>query len=300
MQHFSNNKTILLLNPNSGTGKVSILEKNLHKYKNVFDYITLTEIDDFPLFIKSRIPDYDVFIAVGGDGTVNSLACYLMNTDKILGVLPYGSGNGFAREMGFKKNLHSLLKNIDKKSSFDVDVLKINNQPFINVAGVGLDSFVAHSFHTLNKRGFWNYGITTLKTVKRLKPFEVNISVNNHQIKEKLFMASVANTRQFGNDAFMAPQAKADDGKFNIVLLRPFPKYQVPVLIVRLMSGTLDKSHFVKYFESDQPVVISTDETRFHIDGEPCNISGEVKIEICKNALRVLKTKDNNRNLNPR
>lgn len=295
MQYFNNNKTLLLLNPKAGTGKVSLIEKGLHKYNNDFDYITIPEIEDFPAFIRSKIPEYDVFIAVGGDGTVSSLASLLMNTGKILGVLPYGSGNGFAREMGFRRDLKSLAENVKRKESFEVDVLKINDATCINVAGVGVDSFVAHSFHTLNKRGFWNYGITTLKTVKRLKPFDVTIQINNHHIKEKLYMASVANTRQFGNDAFMAPQARPDDGKFNIVLLKTFPKYMLPLLIIKLMSGTLQESHYVKYFESEEPVIISTAETRFHIDGEPCFIDSEVKIEIFKNALKVLKTSHNTR-----
>lgn len=108
-------------------------------------------------------------------------------------------------------------------------------------------------------------------------------------------MASVANTRQFGNDAIMAPQARPDDGKFNIVLLKTFPKFYLPFLILKLMSGTLNESRYVKYFESEDPVIISTDETRFHIDGEPCFIDGEVKIEIFKKALKVLKTKHNKR-----
>lgn len=293
MQNFNDNKTLLLLNPKAGTRKLSTLVRQLVNYRNEFDYITISEIEDFRSFIKSKIDKYETFIAVGGDGTVNSLASNLINTDRILGVLPFGSGNGFAREMGFRRNIKALAGDIKRKEYFGIDVLRINDSTCVNVAGVGIDSFVAHSFHTLKRRGFWNYGITTLKTVRNLKPFNVSLNINDELIEDQFFMVSVANTRQFGNDAYLAPQAKPDDGKFNIVLLKPFPKFLLPLFLVRLMSGTLKESDYIRYFESDNPGIIFTNETRFHIDGEPCNFSGKIKIEILKNALKILKTSYN-------
>jgi diacylglycerol kinase (ATP) len=290
MQNFNNNKTLLLLNPKAGTRRLSTLVRQLGNYRNDFDYITISEIEDFNSFIKSNIDKYDTFIAVGGDGTVNSLASNLINSDRFLGVLPYGSGNGFAREMGFRRNIKALAEDIKRKEHFGIDVLRINDSTCVNVAGVGIDSFVAHSFHTLKRRGFWNYGITTLKTVSKLKPFKVAVNINDELIEDQFFMVSVANTRQFGNDAYLAPHAKPDDGKFNIVLLKPFPKFLLPVFLIRLMSGTLKESNYVRYFESDNPGIIFTKETRFHIDGEPFNFSGKIKIEILKNALKILKT----------
>jgi diacylglycerol kinase (ATP) len=295
MHSFNNNKTLLLLNPNAGTRRLSTLKRQLVKFKNKFDYITISEIEDLKSFIKSKIDYYDTFIAVGGDGTVNSLASNLINTDRILGVLPFGSGNGFAREMGFKRNIRSLAEDIQRKEYFGIDVLSINNSPCINVAGVGIDSYVAHSFNSLRRRGLWNYGITAFKIVRKLKPFNVSMNINNKLIEDQFYMVSVANTRQFGNDAFLAPQARPDDGKFNVVLLKPFPKYLLPVFLIRLLTGTLKESAYLKYFESDNPGTISTDETRFHIDGEPYNFTGEIRVEILKNALRVLKSSNNGR-----
>lgn len=293
MHYFNNNKTLLLLNPKAGTRRLSALVRQLANFRDDFDYITIPEIEDLRSFIKSKIDYYETFIAVGGDGTVNSVASNLINTDRILGVLPFGSGNGFAREMGFRRNIRSLADDIKRKEYFGIDVLRINDSTCVNVAGVGIDSFVAHSFHTLKRRGLWNYGVTVLKIVRKLKPFNAAVSINDKLIEDQFYMISVANTRQFGNDAFLAPHAKPDDGKFNIVLLKPFPKYLLPVLLVRLLSGTLKESNYIKYFESDNPGIIYTNETRFHIDGEPCNLTGEIKVEILKNALRILKTSYN-------
>lgn len=295
MHNFNNNRTLLLLNPKAGTRGLSNLIRQLDKFRDEFDFVEVSEIVDLKSFIKSRIDSYETFIAVGGDGTVNSLASNLVNTDRILGVLPYGSGNGFAREMGFRRNIRSLAKDIKRKEFFGIDVLRINDSACVNVAGVGIDSFVAHSFNTRRKRGLWNYGITALKIVSKLKPFKASVKINNNLIEDQFYMVSVANTRQFGNDAFLAPQARPDDGKFNVILLKPFPKFLLPLFLVRLLGGTLKESAYVKYFESASPGVIYTSETRFHIDGEPLNLKGEIKVDILKNALRVLKTCYNKR-----
>jgi YegS/Rv2252/BmrU family lipid kinase len=295
MHNFNNNKTLLVLNPKAGTRRLSKLIRQLGNFRNEFDYVTISEIEDLKSFIKTKINSYETFVAVGGDGTVNSLASNLINTDRILGVLPYGSGNGFAREMGFRRNIRSLADDIKRKEFFGIDVLSINDSTCVNVAGVGIDSFVAHSFHTCKRRGLWNYGVTALKIVRKLKPFNATFSINDKLIEDQFYMVSVANTRQFGNDAFLAPQAKPDDGKFNIVLLKPFPKYLLPLFLVRLLGGTLKDSAYVRYFESGNPGIIYTNETRFHIDGEPCNLTGEIKVDILKKALRVLKTSFNKR-----
>ncbi len=292
---FNNNKTIFILNPKAGIVGISRFVKLLEKYKNEFDYCTFSNIDAFRNFIKSGKDKYDTFIAAGGDGTVNSLACELIDSGKILGVLPIGSGNGFAREMGFRKRLRSLIKDIRAKESFKIDVLYINDRPSINVSGIGLDSLVAHEFQNLSRRGIWNYGLSALKVVSRIKPFNVSISFDNNKIKDQFFMVSVANTRQFGSNAFLAPMALPDDGKYNLVLVRPFPKILTPFFVIRLLTGTLRESKYVKYFESENLVQIRSEEKRGHIDGEPVMLDDTISVSMKKNSLRILKSSFNNR-----
>ena len=295
MHSFNNNKTIFILNPNAGLEGISRFVKQLEKFRNEFDYCTFSNIEDFRSFIKSRKNDYDTFIAVGGDGTVNSLASELINTGKILGVLPIGSGNGFAREMGFKRRIRSLIEDIRRKESFEIDVLFINNTPGINVSGTGIDSFVAHEFQNFHYRGMFNYGVAAMKTVGVIKPFKVSINLENNKIEDRFFMVSVANTRQFGNNAFLAPMALPDDGRFNLVLLKPFPKILTLWFVFKLMTGTLKESKYLRYIESENQITIRSEESRFHIDGEPVILEDAVSVNIRKNALRVLKSSYNNR-----
>jgi diacylglycerol kinase family enzyme len=233
-------------------------------------------------------------VAAGGDGTVHTVANQLVGTGKRLGVLPIGSGNGFAKELGFRPNIRSLLKDIEKNECFDIDVININNDLCLNVAGVGLDSFVAHSFDKLKTRGFWSYvGVSILNFIM-LRPFHVEIEISGEKtISEDLFVLTVANTRQFGNNAFIAPGAVPNDGKLDIVMIKPFPKILFPIFIYRLFAKRLNKSRYFFHLKTEKEVTIRTDETRFHIDGEPVTICGDVKLEIRKNALKVLKTRYN-------
>lgn len=291
MQFFNNNRTILIINPNAGMSRLAFLKRNLWKYKDELDYTTFGDINEFRAFMKQKIENYDIFIAVGGDGTVNSLVSELRGTGKMLGVLPIGSGNGFAREMGFRKDIESLVESIRKKDAIDIDVLNVNNLACINVAGIGLDSFVAHDFQGLERRGFLNYARTSIKVAFCLKPFRVKLKISGAEIEEDVFMVSVANTRQFGNNALIVPQAKPNDGIFDIALAKPFPGILFPFFVIRMMTGTLRESKYLRYFTSEEPVTLSSDEKRYHVDGEPLIMNEPVSISICKGSLRVLRTR---------
>jgi diacylglycerol kinase (ATP) len=288
-------RSLFILNPNAGVIPVKlILSKELHRRKNELSYFKSLSIDDSGSLIKQSFDKYDIFVAAGGDGTVRSIASELVNSKKILGVLPMGSGNGFAKEFGFRPNIRSLLKDIKKAETLNADVIEINGLLCLNAAGIGLDSFVAHSFNRLKTRGFWSYAWVTLKNIIHLRPVHIKIKITGEEtISDDLFVLTLANTRQFGNNAFIAPDAKPNDGIIDLVLIKPFPKILVPVFLFRLFRGTMKNSKYVRYIKTDKPFTIQTDETRFHIDGEPVEISGEVTVKIRCDALTVLKTKHN-------
>ncbi len=288
-------RALFILNPNAGVQPVNfIISKDLDRRKKDLKCLRTRNISDTGDLIKENLDKHNVFIAAGGDGTVHTVASQLVGSNKILGVLPLGSGNGFAKEFGFKMNIRALLSNIEKGESMDIDVIEINDELCLNVAGIGLDSFVAHSFNELKLRGFLPYLLLTLKTFLQLRPFHVTIKSEGKVIvSEKLFVLTIANTRQFGNNAFIAPLARPNDGKIDIVLIRPFPKILGPIFIIRLFTKRINKSRYVRHITTDKEIVIETDETRFHIDGEPLEISGKVVVRLKKEVLKVLKTAHN-------
>lgn len=289
------NKALFILNPGSGVPPVNfIVSKDLEWHKNELSFFKSINKEDTSSHIRQNFNKHDVIVAAGGDGTVHTVASELVGTDKILGVLPLGSGNGFAKEFGFKMNVRSLLSEIKKAESMDIDVIEVNDKLCLNVSGIGLDSFVAHSFSTLKLRGFLPYIALTFKTFLQLVPFHVTLTIGGEVVlSEELFVLTIANTRQFGNNAYIAPSARPDDGIIDLVLIKPFPKILGSLFIMRLFTKRITKSKYVTHIRTDKEIVIQTDETRFHIDGEPVNISGKVIVKIKRNALKVLKTAGN-------
>lgn len=287
-------RSLFILNPYAGVLPVNrIISKDLQRRKNDLSYFNSLSIDESGNHIKQSFEKFDIFVAAGGDGTVRSVASELVGTNKVLGVLPMGSGNGFAKEFGFRVNIPSLLKDIKKAEHISSDVIEVNDLLCLNVAGVGLDSFVAHSFDKLRTRGFWSYVWVTIRNFFHLRPVHINIILDGETISDDLFLLTIANTRQFGNNAFIAPEARPNDGIIDIVLIKPFPKILAPVFIYRLFAGTMKGSKYVRYLKTDKPFTIQTEETRFHIDGEPFTLTGEIRVRIRRNILSVLKTKHN-------
>jgi diacylglycerol kinase (ATP) len=292
-------KSLFILNPFAGVIPAKlIISKQLELRKNELSMFKSLSIDESGTHIKQSFDKYDIFIAAGGDGTVRTVASELVGSNKIFGVLPMGSGNGFAKEFGFKPNIRSLLCDIRKSESVKIDIIELNDQICLNVAGVGLDSFVAHSFDKLKVRGLWSYVWVTFRNFFMLKPVRITLSIEGQEpFSEDLFVLSIANTRQFGNNAFIAPEAKPDDGIIDIVLIKPFPKIFAPVLAYRLFRGTMKNSKYVRYIKTDKPFKISTSETRFHIDGEAFDFKGDINVRLRKDVLKVLKTKHPKRRL---
>jgi diacylglycerol kinase family enzyme len=290
----SRNKALFIHNPKAGVLPINfIVSLDLDRRKNIsyFKSRSVIETEDI---LSKNFDSYSVFVAAGGDGTVHSVATKLIGSEKMLGVLPMGSGNGFAKEFGFSPVVKPLMDDIERGEYVEMDVLEINNNLCLNVAGIGLDSFVAHSFSNLKFRGLPSYIWLTLKTFLKLRPVFMTLNIGGDKIiSENLFVLTIANTRQFGNNAYIAPDARPDDGKLDLVLIRPFPKIFGPLFVIRLFTKRINKSKYVTHIQTDKEVIIRTDENRFHIDGEPFCINGDILIRIKRQALRVLKTKRN-------
>lgn len=297
MQHSSgnNSKALFILNPYAGAPPVKfIISKELDRRKHELECIKSLSIDESGTTIKKNFEKYEVFVAAGGDGTVHTVAGELIGKNKLLGVLPIGSGNGFAKELGFRPQIRSLLHDIEKKECLEIDVIEINDNLCLNVAGVGLDSFVAHSFNKMKTRGLTTYVFVTLINFIKLRPFKASVSIAGEEVfSGKLFVLNVANTRQFGNNAYIAPGAIPNDGKMDIVLIKPFPKILAPKIVWLLFTKNLHKSKYVRCIKTCDEVTIRTDETRFQIDGEPVTISGSAVARIKPGALKVLRTRYN-------
>lgn len=281
-------RTAFIINPNSSNGKYQSFLNKLNfliDNPNIFISKSKKDTEDF---INNNLNNIDIFVAVGGDGTISSIAKQLIYTDKILAVYPMGSGNGFAKENGFDKSIKKLLTKIQNKKSKIIDTIKINQEFSINVSGVGLDSVVAYNFEKTS-RGFFNYIKTTIATFFSFN--DINIKFKNIDYQKyngKYLMLNVANTRQFGNDAFIAPNAILDDGLVDIVLVKRFSLIGSVKFAYQLFSKKLGGNPFVTYLRLEQ-IDLEIDNNIWHIDGDAMELPSPVEIQVLKHSLKVLK-----------
>ena len=218
------NKVAFIINPFCAKKEYKIfLEKLNAKVENPI-FLVSKSIQDTQDFIKKNWNLIDVFVAIGGDGTISTVAKELIHSDKILAAFPAGSGNGFARELKFTKDLDLLLLKLKNKKSIPIDTFTVNGHLSINVSGVGFDGKVAKEFEKTS-RGLGNYVKVSTQNYFKFKPVDVVFESKFAQFDGKYLMLNIANTKQFGNNAFIAPQADFSDGILEIALVKKFPFY---------------------------------------------------------------------------
>jgi len=281
-------KALFLINPVSGTTGHRRLVKEIEKNNVIFDYVISEYAGQITEIVNKNLDNYNVFVAAGGDGTVNELVRVLEGTNKILAIYPKGSGNGFARELGFKANINTLINAINKGKTLKVDTLHLDDKTFANIAGVGIDSKVAHSFSNMPRRGLLSYVFLTIKTLATYKPVKVRLNINGKHIEGRYLVVEIANTRQLGNNAYIAPMASPIDGKGDVLLVKPFPAALLPYMTYKMFAGELATCRYIDYHHFTDELYIESELNEFHMDGEPVKIGTQAKVSIHKKALKVL------------
>ncbi|KQT18397.1 diacylglycerol kinase [Chryseobacterium sp. Leaf404] len=238
-------------------------------------------------FIRENFDSVEIFVAIGGDGTISTVAGNIINTDKILAIFPAGSGNGFSNETQFSKNLDELLEKIKSKNSRKIDTFTVNGKLSINVSGTGFDGKVVKEFEKTS-RGFKNYIKVSLKTFFSYKPIRLTFADEKYaQHNGRYLMVNIANTRQFGNNAYIAPMASKSDGLVDLVLVKKFPLIYSPFFAFRMFTKKLKSDDYITYLPISE-TEFSVDTKSWHIDGEFNRIESPVHIRVQPASLRIL------------
>lgn len=238
---------------------------------------------------------YRVVVAVGGDGTVNEVATGLLGSKTKLGIIPVGSGNGLARDLKIPMRLKGSIETLMLGNIFKIDVCRLNAQEFFCTSGIGFDALVAHKISLSKTRGFIKYIQLVIQESIFFKPLKVNITIDNINIIREVFLVTFSNAAQFGNNAFIAPQASASDGIIDVVIVNKFNKLLMPVFSIALFTGLVPKLPFVEYFKAKKIQIREADTTYFHFDGEPGDLELPTKIEFVDYKLKVICGKNYNK-----
>lgn len=292
---------VFVVNPISGTqNKKAILELIKVRLNNdLFNYqIATTNYPGHAAEIAQEAARQgkDIVVAIGGDGTVNEVARSLVHTNTALGIIPCGSGNGLARHLRIPIDPQKAIEIINKAKVKDIDYGKINGMPFFCTCGVGFDALVSFKFAEAGKRGLLTYLEKTLTEWIKYKPATYDLIIededNNQVIQHKALLIACANASQYGNNAYIAPQASISDGIMDVTIMKPFTVFDAPQIAIQMFAKNIDKNSHIKTLRCKKLTIHRKEAGVVHYDGDPIMTGQDVSVELIQGGLKAVINED--------
>lgn len=231
-----------------------------------------------------------VVVAWGGDGTVNEVASALAFRDVPLAIVPSGSGNGLARELRIPFRPAAALEVALSGRARLIDVGELDGRLFVNVAGLGLDARIAHRFAAarLGRRGFARYLEIGARELIDFEPDEHAVTIDGAAVRVKALLVALANARQYGNGALIAPEASLDDGALDVIVVEHRPAWKALCQAPLLFAGLVLSVPGVTAVRATTIEIASARDVLYHVDGEPFVGGPVLRARIHSRALRVM------------
>ncbi len=293
MKKTKNERLFFLINPNSGSKshdwKTIINAYFVHLHYKIelhflSKYCNLTTI-------KERINNFrpTQVIAVGGDGTVKLAAECILQTSIVLGILPGGSANGLARELGIPedpiKALDTTIHGIIRK----IHTTTVNDQICIHLSDIGLNAYLMKKFESNGVRGMWGYMIASVKVLLQNSMMEIEMLIEGKKIKIKAFMVVIANATMYGTGAVINPIGNLDDEYFEVIVIKQISFLEVFKMVVSHQNYDEEKT---KVYQTNSLTMKSRKKVHFQIDGEYLGKINTVTANLVPDSLQVRVPKD--------
>lgn len=224
-------------------------------------------------------------VIVGGDGTIKMVAEATENEDVILGILPAGSSNGLAVDLGLPATLEENLEVAFLHHYMEMDMISINGKKSIHLSDIGINADLVKNYEASYLRGFWGYAMQAFTTLKDAEePFLASIKANNETVEHTARIIVIANSQKYGTGVTINPNGSMNDGKFELIILKSLDI----VLLGKIITGNMP-------IDSDDVVIISTEKAlikterlvNFQIDGEYCGAQNELEIHILHQQMKI-------------
>ena len=293
-------KILFIVNPISGhhdkSKFPSIVDELIDNDK--YEYtITLTEYGGHAAELTKQAIEnqYDIIVAVGGDGTINEVATNMIGARQTFAIVPYGSGNGLARHLHLPlKPKKVITEVINKGIKSKIDTATMNGVPYISIAGVGFDAIIADFFAKDPSRGIKTYVKLVTKEYMHFQPKNYHLILDDKvEIDCHPLFISFANSNQFGSNAVVSPTASLNDGLLDVCIFKKPNFLQVPWIAERLLTNKIDHTKIVEIHKASKIKVIREKEEIANVDGEAVMMSKDIEVEIKPLSLNILLPNDN-------
>lgn len=284
-------KLFFVINPISGGKEKNDWEAAIREYfkdrPDQVEFYLLTGKDD-SVSVQHHIQTIqpDRIVAVGGDGTVKMLTEVIKETDLPMGIIPAGSANGMAKELGIPDDIEAALRIVTDGECRKIDVIRINEEELcIHVSDIGLNAMLVKNFEKTKGRGMWGYGRALFKMLWEKQKMLVTIKTESDTVKRKAYMVAVANARKYGTGANINPEGNVSDGKFEIVVVRKLNLKEILKAIFTDLSFHPQKIEVIRTANMEMSL---HRKAHFQIDGEYMGKVTAVKARILPGILKVM------------
>lgn len=287
-------KSILfIINPHAGVDRVKAIQDAIEQHLDKALFAVEYAYTEYPghgteIAREAAQNHKDIVVSVGGDGSLNDVVAGLYGSDTMLGVIPKGSGNGFARSAGIPLKLDKAIQVLNRLNAHALDLGIADGHYFISNAGVGFDAVVTKAFAGNKTRGFRTYVKIIHQHIWKFKPREWVIEIDGERIEEKAFMITIANASQLGYNFFIAPEAKLNDGLLDVVIIKEHPRLMSGLIGLQAFTGALHQSRYVSHYSGKQIRISSPGNDMLQVDGDAKDCGNSIEINVLPKALRVL------------
>lgn len=289
-------KILFVLNPVAGGGKandlISIIKETMGKYNREYTLILTTEPKHAITVVEENIDYYDIFVAVGGDGTVNEVSRGLTNKGKgTLAIIPGGTGNDMAKSLGIPLDPKEALEALCRGLKRDIDIGNVNGYNFLNIASVGFDAEVTINNVRIKKiiKSRISYAISVIYTLLSFKKKKIKINIDGEILEDEIILLAVGNGRYYGGGMEILPMAIVDDGFLDICLISGLGKIKTLFLFPSIFKGNHIKyKKYVKIYKAKSVQVNIEEGIYLNIDGDVLPKQNEIKFSLEDNKLNVV------------
>ena len=288
-----------IINPSAGQGKYKRTIQAIHKtlsdsglqYEiNILQYRGET----IPLARKAA-ERHSVVVASGGDGTINEVLNGIVGTQAIFGIIPAGTGNGLARDLGLPLRPEKACQVLVEGNIREIDVGRVNDRYYLGTAGVGFDALIANAViaNAVSRklgplRGMWLYFFAGIVMFYKFTPHLINLNIDSNIVTVSPLLVAITNTRRYGGKALIAPYAKPDDGLLDVCVIQNMSDFKLLRHLPKLFTGNHTRLAEVAMYRGREIAVESPEPIPVHVDGEAIGYFSSVKFTIIPKAIRIL------------
>lgn len=282
-------KLLFIINPGSGSHDINLKEVISAYFKGKAIETDLFELPkDCSLDkIKQKISGSkaDRVVAVGGDGTLKLVAECLLDTAIPIGIIPAGSANGMAKELGIPTDIKMALAIVAEGQLQKIHVIKLNDEICIHLSDMGFNAYLVKKFDTLPQRGMWGYAKATWHALWNHRRMDVQLRLKNETITSKAAMVAIANATMYGTGLKINPDGKLDDDLFEVVLVKDYSYLEILKIWFTKLPFNPKK---IEVFQTAEVRISSKHKAHFQVDGEYIGRVNKVEASIMPAAITVI------------